>query len=450
MLFRVLSVALLLCSTLGQAAKAVDRHVVVITIDGLPSSYLNDPHASLPVIRGLAKSGVAAFEGMQVSNPSVTWPNHTTLMTGVHPEKHGVLFNGGLERSNDSKVVSVNPKKTQQELVRVPLLFDVIKEAGLTSAAINWPCTRGSTSIDDNFPDVPENVRHSTPRLVQELTDQGVLRHFEDGGAIVRDEVWTDAACHVIRQRKPSLLAFHLLNLDSTHHRFGPNSAPGYTAAALCDAMVGRVMKALEEAGIRDRTTIFVVADHGFAAIHKSLAPNAILRREGLIKVEKGKITSARAMVIPEGGTGLVYLTNPETATQDAETVRRLFQDAEGIAAVLGPDDFARYHMPTPATHKDMAQLVLVAKDGYTIGGATAGDTFVAENKTGTTGSHGFVSTEPKMNAIFVASGSGIKTDVPLKTLDNSDVAPTVARLLGVPLKQATGRILSEIIAEGD
>ncbi|SIO62492.1 Predicted pyrophosphatase or phosphodiesterase, AlkP superfamily [Singulisphaera sp. GP187] len=447
---KVLTLVFGLVVSLSSVASAVERHVVVITIDGLPSSYFNDPHASLPVIRGLAKSGVAAVDGMQVSNPSVTWPNHTTLMTGVHPETHGVLFNGGLERSSVTKAVHVNPKKTQQELVKVPLLFDVIKEAGLTSAAINWPCTRGSTSIDDNFPDVPDEIQHSSPRLVKELTESGVLRHFKDGGSIVRDEVWTDAACHVIRQRKPRLLAFHLLNLDSTHHKYGPNSAPGYTAAALCDAMVGRVVKAIDDAGLRDRTTIFVVADHGFAAIQKSISPNAVLRREGLITVEKGKITSARAMVIPEGGTGLVYLTDPETATQDAETVRRLFQGAEGIVAVLGPDDFARYHMPTPATHKDMANLILVAKDGYTVGGSTAGDEFVVENKAGNTGSHGFVSTEPKMNAIFVASGSGIKPGVKLKSLDNSDVAPTAARLLGVPLKQATGRILTELLAEGD
>lgn len=450
MRLRGLSLVASILIAASQAAVAVEQHVVVISIDGLPAYYLNDPRASLPVIRGLAKSGVAAAEGMHVSNPSVTWPNHTTLMTGVHPEKHGVLFNGGLERDPVSKLVRVNPKKTQEELVRVPLLFDVLKQAGLSSAAINWPCTRGSKSIDDNFPDVPENVRHSSPRLVEELTRAGVLRHFEDGGAVVRDEVWTDAACHVIRERKPRLLTLHLLNLDSTHHRFGPKSDPGYTAASLADAMVGRVVKAIDDAGLRDKTTIFVLADHGFAQIHHAIHPNAALRREGLITVQNGRVASARAYVIPEGGTGLVYLSNPETEAQDAETVRRLFRNVEGIAAVLGPDDFARYRMPTPATNPNMANLVLVAKDGYTISGSTSGDEIVVPNKSGVTGSHGFVSTEPKMNAIFVASGAGVKPGAELKGLDNSDVAPTTARLLGVPLSQATGRVVSEILCQGE
>ncbi len=88
--------ALWASASVGLAAETetkpeTDRHVVVITIDGLPAYYLDDPAASLPVIRGLAADGVAA-EGMRVSNPSVTWPNHTTLMTGVHPERHGVLL----------------------------------------------------------------------------------------------------------------------------------------------------------------------------------------------------------------------------------------------------------------------------------------------------------------------------------------------------------------------
>ena len=95
--------ALWASASVGLAAETetkpeTDRHVVVITIDGLPAYYLDDPAASLPVIRGLAADGVGA-EGMRVSNPSVTWPNHTTLMTGVHPERHGVLYNGVLERS---------------------------------------------------------------------------------------------------------------------------------------------------------------------------------------------------------------------------------------------------------------------------------------------------------------------------------------------------------------
>ncbi|MDR3633744.1 MAG: alkaline phosphatase family protein [Isosphaeraceae bacterium] len=446
---RMLALTLFFLVGTCQAATPAHRHVVVITIDGLPSYLLDDPQASLPVIRELMATGVVSKAGMRVSNPSVTWPNHTTLMTGVHPERHGVLFNGVIERQGKGMPVRVAPGKSQDELTRTHLLFDFLKEAGQSSAAINWPCTRGSTSLDDNFPDVPDALRYTTPRLKEELTEKGLLQRFEGGGGVVRDEVWTEAACHVIQERKPRLLALHLLNLDSTHHRYGPKSHPGYTAAALTDALVGRVLKTLDDSGIRERTAVFVVADHGFSAVRKTLLPNAVLRQEGLIKLRAGQIGSARVIVIPEGGIGMVFLTDPETAESDRESVRRLFRSAEGIAAVLEPGDFSRYHLPLPGENQGMPDMILAAKDGYAIGASATGDEFVVTNES-TTGSHGYLSTEPKMNALFVASGAGIKAGQRLDQVDNIDVAPTVARLLDVPLNGASGRVLSEILIDGD
>jgi len=74
------------------AALAEDRHVVIITLDGFPAYLFHDPRAPIPTLRKLAAEGVSA-EGMRVSNPSITWPNHTTLVTGVTPiwPRRGVI-----------------------------------------------------------------------------------------------------------------------------------------------------------------------------------------------------------------------------------------------------------------------------------------------------------------------------------------------------------------------
>jgi predicted AlkP superfamily pyrophosphatase or phosphodiesterase len=78
-----------------QGLASTNHHVILITIDGLAAYYLTDPKAPMPILRKLAAEGTVAA-GMRVSNPAITWPNHTTLVTGMHPAKHSVLFNGVL------------------------------------------------------------------------------------------------------------------------------------------------------------------------------------------------------------------------------------------------------------------------------------------------------------------------------------------------------------------
>jgi predicted AlkP superfamily pyrophosphatase or phosphodiesterase len=126
--------------------------------------------------------------------------------------------------------------------------------------------------------------------------------------------------------------------------------------------------------------------------------------------------------------------------------VFRLFQGAEGIAAIVEPKDYGRYHLPQPSANRAMGDLVLAAREGYAFSLDATGDEFVVANQNLDAGAHGFLSTEPKMNAIFVASGAGIKAGTSLTTIDNIDVAPTIARLLGIALENASGRVLEEIL----
>lgn len=443
----LIGVALAL-AVLGGRALADGPRVVVISIDGLPGYYLDDPKADLPNLRGLIARGAVAKGGMGVSNPSVTWPNHTTMMTGLHPRTHGVLYNGVIERGNVGEPTKTNAAKTQQELVRVPLLFDLLKEAGKTSAAINWPCTRDSASIGDNMPDVPGMLENTTPRLKQELDSAGLLEGFAKANAKSHDQVWTEATCRVIRDRKPALTVLHLLNLDSTHHANGPRSAAGYEAAHYADGLVGRVLEAIETAGLADSTTVFIVSDHGFIGVTTSLRPNVKLRKAGLLEAdEKGNVVKARAHVIPEGGIGLVYLTNPATAREDAETVRKLFDGTPGIASIVGPEEYGRYHLPNPAEYRPMADLILACKPGFAIAGTAKGeDDLVPQSKT--TGSHGYLSTEPDINATFLAAGPAIQPGQVVEGVQNVDLAPTVMKILGVPLPRTDGRVLVEVLKQ--
>jgi predicted AlkP superfamily pyrophosphatase or phosphodiesterase len=435
-----------------RAADEPERHVVLITIDGFAAAMFAEAKSPIPRIRRLATEGAAAA-GMRVSSPSVTWPNHTTLVTGVHPEKHSVLYNGILARLGPDQPVSVDPKRDKTELVAVPTIFDLLHSAGFRTAGINWPCTRASKALDDDFPDSPDTLLHTTPRLLQEMVAAKILPDeidatFRAMTGPARDDVWTEAACHVIARRKPHLLLFHLLNTDGIHHRYGPQSPASYTALALADIYVGRILDALDAAGIRGGSTVFVTSDHGFAAVTKTLHPNVLLRQAGLIELDRSnQVVRARVQVVSEGGMGMVYLNNPATREEDRTKVKSLFEGKEGIAEVIEAAEFPQLRLPSLERNRGMADLIISAKDGYGIAAAAAGDEFVvAAGTQSNLGYHGYLATNPKMNAAFVASGAGIKRGAKIGWIENIDVAPTIAHLLGQNFRSADGKVLTEIL----
>ena len=445
--------SLFLLISAGWLCHAADNHhVVLITLDGFPARLFWEPRAPIPRIRQLAAEGAAA-EGLRVSNPTVTWPNHTTLVTGTRASKHSVLYNGVLVREAPGQPVTIDPRRDKTELVAVPTIYDQLHQAGFRTAAIDWPCTRNSATLDDDFPDSPESVLHMTPRLRQELIDQHVLpdateASFEALTGPGHDDIWTKAACQVIRARQPHLLLFHLLNTDGTHHRYGPGSPASYTALALADFYVGEVLDALETAGIRKDTTVFLVADHGFASATNVLQPNVLFRKAGLLETGPvGQLLKVRAMFVPEGGTGMIYLTDPQTRDSDRQKVIDLLAGKEGVADLIQPSGYAAIGLPLPEKNPGSPDLVLAARDGYAVSRTATGNDFVVPvTGTANLGYHGYLASNPNMNALFIASGRGIKRGIKLGIVDNIDVAPTIAHLLGQELPGADGKVLSEIL----
>ena len=443
------------CLNTHSLAQSVDteRHVVVISIDGFAAYLVNDPKVPLPTIRRLAREGCIIEGGMIVSDPSVTWPNHTTLVTGMKPGRHGTLANGVLVRGGIGEPVKIDSHRDQSDLVKVPTVVDVAHAAGLRTAEVNWPCTRNSQSFDDQFPDVPNALDYTTPRLRTELIKKGFLRDethasFRKSSVVGLDYVWTEAACHLIRERKPHLMLVHLLNNDATHHRRGAQSQAGYTANAYADMCVSRIINAINDAGMRENTTIFLVADHGFTLTTKAIRPNVLLRKAGLLTVEGGKLTQAQVHVIPEGGVGFVYCTNPVKAPEDSAHVKKMFMGQEGVADILLPDRYNEIGFPHPREYDQAPDAILVAKDGYAVSGAVTGETLIATYEEAQTslGSHGFLAKLKKMNAMCILSGAGIRSGIKLQGVDNTAIAPTIAKLLGLKYPNTDGRPLSSAL----
>ena len=423
---------------------APSNHVVIISLDGFAAWAMDDERLPVPTLRTLAARGATA-KGMRPVNPSVTWPNHTSMVTGVTPAKHGVLFNGMLIRQT-GVAPRIEPWRDKQEMVRVRTLYDAVHEKGGTTAQVDWVAIQNAPTITWEFRERADGKNPVPGELVKKgvLTKQE-LDTFGQQNIIWRDHIWTEAAVHILKTHRPTLLLFHLLNLDSTQHRYGPRSPAAMTAMSHLDTQVERIVDALKDADLVARTTVFVLADHGFKLVKRHIRPNVAFQRAGLLKVEGGKVSETQAYQVPEGGTAMVYVTVPDPGGDVLKRARQALDGVEGIDKIVEPSDYAKYGLPNPAENDQMGALFLTAKDGYAFTGGI-GEDVVGDAPPAAAGAHGYVGTEDDMRALFIAWGRGIKPGAKIDVIENVDVAPTAARLLGVELKNVDGRVLKEIL----
>jgi predicted AlkP superfamily pyrophosphatase or phosphodiesterase len=414
--------------------------VVVISLDGFPAYAFDDPRLPVPTLRKLAAEGAIA-KSMKPINPTVTWPNHTAMVTGVDASKHLVLFNGLLTRPSPDVPPVIEPWRDKDLMVHASTIYDLAHEAGLTTAQVDWVAIYNARNIDWKFPELPDPQGEIERSLIADgVVSAEQLRTFEDSSQAWQDEMWTDAAVKILETHRPNLLLLHLLTLDDINHQYGPMTQASFTAMALLDANVKRVADVLQRPEFAGRSTLLIVSDHGFRSIQYKIHPNIILQQKGIVR-SSGTQTKADAWVIPDGGVAMVYTLNQARKSDLVAELRRIYGEAEGIGHVYGQDEFANLGLPTQAQSDQSPDLLLAAKDNYCFTGE-ASDQFVTPSPGGT---HGYLNTDPKMQAIFLAWGRSVPHGIRLGSISNLDVAPTIAALLNLQMKQIQGHAIQEI-----
>ena len=404
--------------------------VILISLDGFPSYALKDPKLPIPTLRKLIAAGTSA--PMLGINPTVTWPNHTAMVTGVRADEHGLLANGTIKRTGTWPPVKVDPMVVKEQMVKAPTIYDVAHRAGRTTAHVDWVAIEKAPTITWAF---REWAGLDGP-LEQEMVKNGALtaddlESFSRANIVFRDQIWTKAGAYLIRKHQPDLLLFHLLTGDSEQHAYGPDTLAARTAFAFLDSCVEKLVAAVEAAGMADRTTFLIVSDHGFKAYTKQIKPNAALKAAGLDK---------QVFVLPEGGTAFVYMEPISDAAKLVPLVRKALEGVEGIDRIAGVEDYPALGLPNPDKDPQFGHLLLAAKDGYSFSGATGGPVTAEVPQQG--GSHGYLASESDMNPVFIASGYGVRKGVQLGTVSNIDIAPTIAKLLGLTIPSAKGKVL--------
>ena len=429
--------------------------VILVSIDGLAAYNLDDPHADVPTLRWLAQNGARA-QGMETVFPSVTWPTHTTLVTGVSPGRHGVLANAYFDRAQNKKIPLIpDPLFDKEEIVKVPTIYDVAQRAGLKTSGVNWPASRNARHLDWQVPDVGEQAiyeKASTPSLLAELKARGIpfpkqgeWAKAGNVGKAMRDWMYTRIAEHILQTHKPNVLVIHYVTVDSFAHNHGGKSPEVRWAANDTDRRVRELVDTVKAAGLADRTTFFVTADHGFTDFTKNINVNALLRSKGLLTTAGNNIVESKVRFLAEGGAGMVYITHAAEREKIMAELMPALKAVEGVQRVIPSSEFASIVHVTPDKDPHEPDILLAAADGYSFAENPASKELITATST-TKGTHGTHYENPLLDATFIAWGAAIKPGVKLPRIRSVDVAPTMAAVLGLEMKDVEGRVLKEML----
>jgi predicted AlkP superfamily pyrophosphatase or phosphodiesterase len=418
--------------------------VVMITIDGFPARALNDLRLPMPELRALEANGAHA-SAMQPINPTVTWPNHTALITGVNASVHHVMANGLISFPADGAAPEVKPWVPKDDLVHAQTLYDAAAAAGMTTGQVDWVAIYGAKNVRWEFGERPDaNGPVAQDLIAAKLATQDAIAAFgQKSSPAWRDEIWTDAAIDILTKHTPNLLLMHLLQTDTLQHEYGPLTPAAYSAYAYADRCIARVVEAARSAGLLDRITFILTSDHGFGTVTHQIRPNAALAERGLLQMKDGRY-KGDVWFLPEGGEASLFIRDEAKRTELVQQLKSYFATVPGVAGVYTNQEAQQFGIPASGSTDQAPDLYLAAQPGYSFVGGAQGP--LVSDVTPARGTHGYLNTDPDMGALLILSGAHIRHGVDLGDITNLRVAPTIAKILDIRLPAAEEEPLTKAL----
>ncbi|MFY0255179.1 alkaline phosphatase family protein [Chitinophaga sp. 30R24] len=427
----ILLTILLFTMMVGDLSAQKTKYVVLVSIDGFRPDFYRDVSWGAVNMQQMARKGVSA-DGVNSIFPSLTFPNHTTIITGVPSAKHGIFHNAPFSGSEESEEWYWYEKD-----ITATTLWDAAKASGLITASVNWPVSVGAP-VTYNIPVYKQKGKSQLSATSEVATPQGLLQeveHYATGqldtvnfntneDLLVIDENVARIAGYLIRTYKPAFTTVRLSSVDHFEHLEGREGDMVRSAVAGADRAIYTITESVKRAGIADSTVIIVTGDHGFVTVHTAYAPNVLLKEAGLLNdIEKD---DWKAQFKPAGGACFLYLKDPAD-----KAVLKTVTDIINKRPELTGGKFkliSRKTMDEIGTDPQAA-LALSAANGYQFVGAMKGS-FERPVKRGT---HGFFPDFKEIQTGFVAYGPGLGKGIVIPEMSLTNVAAIVASLLELP-----------------
>ena len=426
----ILSLSFFSCQS-SQINKTIKKKVVLISIDGFRPDFYLDENFNTPHLKSLAQTGLYA-SGMLSVFPSVTYPNHTTLVTGKYPADHGILSNTRFNWNSGPTTEWYWDSKH----IKVKTLWDILKENNYKSAAIHWPVSQNS-SVDYLIPEIFQLppwhteesfdlvIKHSTKGLPLLINKELALKPYT---SMQEADIWGTLAMKYIYQNySPDLTAFHIIWADKNQHETGRDSKKTADAIAWIDTKIKIIKDSLDE-----KTCLIIVGDHGFMNFSKTININRLFLDKGWIKLDKeNKVKSWKVIAHKSGGQAAIYLNDMKLKS----AVLKLLKTNQklGYALISQKELSIRKSYPK-------AIAAISAKNGYSIGSDYSKNLIMTSKEI--QGQHGQLPEHQNMHTGFIANNCGQKKGKLSYLIKNTQITPTILDYLGIPAnKQLASKI---------
>lgn len=405
-------------------------HVILISIDGFRPEFYLDSTWPAPNIQSLLREGVHANRMLSVF-PSFTYPAHVAMVTGAFPARSGIFYNRPLESTgNWSWFLSE---------IKVNHIWRMSKKAGLKTAAVQWPVSVGN-DITYNIPEIwnplhpsdriTESRKYSTPDLISEIEENatGVLDSLAMNERFsTLDDNSGRISAYILRKYFPDLLAVHFAGVDGKQHEFGRDHEQVKIALSNVDNAIGRILEEIEICKKWDSTTVIIVGDHGFCNISNVLRPNV------WVKGINAKFHAA-------GGSTFLY---PINIGDTAQIASKVLQAIEALPLSYK----SKFRIIDRKTLNEMGVdssviLALAGIPGAVFSNTIEGDQMQLVNG----GHHGYDPNLPQMYTGFIIKGAMVKKNAHIIELCVTDIAPLIAKLLGIKGTFPDGKLKSGIL----
>ena len=420
------------------------HHVVLVTFDGLvPDAYVHpDAHGlRIPTLRSLVARGASSDGALSVF-PSVTYPSHTSMATGVSPGTHGIVSNLAFDPLEED----MGGWRWYAEDIKVDPIWRIVERAGYQAALVHWPVSTGAR-VTWRVPEYWRAKDDNDRKLLRALSTPGLLESVAEehpdfwpryAPPNVKDDALGDIAVHLITKEKPTLLQLHLVGVDGAQHHYGLWSPEALAAIEEDDHQLARVLQAIDAAGLTKDTSVIVASDHGFMNAGTTAKPGVLLRDAGLVTVNAdGHVTDWKAAALVSSGQAYIYVRDPNDAptkqkVRDVLTAKSR-EAGSGIGRIY-EGDAIRSLGGDPA-----AFLAVEATPGFQLGPGATGD-YIAPSAYKAT--HGYDPNRPEMHASLILVGPNVKHGA-LVGARLVDIAPTIAAWLGLAMPGVEGKELT-------